>query len=90
MPEKSTKPKNSSAFPVQGWDSMGEDNPVPYTYTKDPGMTLLDYFAGKALGSLSPLMYESNQDDRRTPIEQMVDEAYNIAEAMLREREKRI
>lgn len=65
---------NSSAFP----------HPVPVGSWGDPscGMSLLDWFAGQALSGL--LASEMN-----VPTTQFASSAYNFAEKMLAEREKR-
>ncbi|MFC1535776.1 hypothetical protein ACFL4H_00250 [Candidatus Neomarinimicrobiota bacterium] len=70
--------KDKSAFPVIGtlWNSRQE----PYQECLDSGMTLLDYFAGQVLASDVLIQY--------TP-EHAVNKCYEIAEAMLKEREKR-
>lgn len=69
------------------------DNPHVYPLTDGEtfctnGITLLDHFAGMAMQAITnklcmPLGYEN------TTIEGIAAEAYDIAEAMLKEREKR-
>jgi hypothetical protein len=43
-----TKPENPSAFPENRWQRVGEIEEG----TSNPGMTLRDYFAAKALGGM--------------------------------------
>jgi hypothetical protein len=67
---------NPQAFPTPGV----HDPTLPTFYRAIEGMTLLDWFAGQALAGISGnMMYH-----------QMVVTAYDIAETMLIEREKRI
>lgn len=47
------------------------------------GMTLLDYFAGQALIAFGENLHDVNDENA-------AKQCYNIAEAMLKEREKRI
>jgi hypothetical protein len=72
---------NPQAFPTPGV----HDPTLPTFYHAIEGMTLLDWFAGQALQGLmnrDTLVFQS--------CDAKSDEAYNIAEAMLIEREKRI
>jgi hypothetical protein len=73
--------KNTTAFPINKNDDTD-------------GMTLRDYFAAKAMQGLIPT-YDENMVKRELAhtlhlkwTEQLVTEAYNIADAMLKEREK--
>ena len=52
---------------------------------KDDSITLLDYFAGKVLSSFQVLEHQSPGDHGYT-----ANQCYAIAEAMLKEREKRL
>lgn len=59
------------------------------------GMTLLDYFAGQALTSLTTHNMIISMKEAGDKLEMETDEviarfAYNLAEAMLKEREKRL
>lgn len=65
-----------SAFPIPLDDRPG-------AYAAEPGMTLRDYFAAKALGALI------NEMDMRDPenVQAGADYAYAFADAMLRARE---
>ncbi len=68
--------KNPSAFPVAGSKmSPGED-----------GMTLLDYFAAKVL----PQIIADDCIGMSYNVEDISSKSYLIAEAMLKEREKRM
>lgn len=49
--------------------------------TEISGMTLMDWFAGQALASMSYDWFDS-----RNRAKDMAEEAYNIADAMLEER----
>lgn len=74
-----------TAFPTSTWD-----NEFDKVVDQTKGMTLLDYFAAKALAGLLPARDELG----RTAFTEMApsvvaENAYEIAEAMLAEREKR-
>ena len=64
--------ENPPAFP-----NTGNSN---WNLTPDPGMTLRDYFAGKALEAICPGW---NQ-----PAKEVASRAYAIADAMLTARQK--
>lgn len=64
------------AFPRVPWDVND------YTGDGSPGMTLRDYFAGQALASMDTDGYTL------TGIHRLARRAYDIADAMLAEREK--
>ena len=66
--------KNPPAFPRAAFSNSGA-----YNNSEQDGMTLLDYFAGQVLPSIS---------DCYAP-EYAAERAYNYAEAMLKERKKR-
>lgn len=72
-----------SAFPTPVNIPYKDYEGVIYEETNDPGMLLLDYFAAKAMSSLI-------LDDFSTLIEDIVELSYDIAEAMIKEREKRL
>ena len=78
-----SKPKDGGpAFPVLEYEykATGDLHPSP---TMQPGMTLRDWFAGRALTGMlaNPDCGQSN--------EKIADWAYRIADAMLEERGKR-
>ncbi len=84
--------KNPQAFPKPSLKQSGEvstSNWLSYEESGEEGMTLLDYFAGQTLiGTLS----SDTKDESWGRIEndKMSKYCYDIAEAMLKEREKRI
>ena len=72
-----TKTNGGPAFPIHTPPAGGCG---PYT---EYGMTLRDYFAGKALGALF-----SHEDVRCDCIGLVAMQSYGMADAMLAEREK--
>ena len=77
-----SKPKNPQAFPIH---ARMED-------LEEPGMTLLDYFAGQAIVNIASaeLLVSLEQIGARAggAGDIVAVFAYDIAEAMLKEREK--
>jgi len=82
------KPENPLIFPTNQMSVQGQV--VPATF----GMTLLDYFAGQALASFDTgFLSDISMLNEKTGID--VEEltagcAYTLAEAMLKERQKRL
>lgn len=74
--------ENPIAFPTLTYNTI-TGNPDG----QELGMTLLDYFAGKAIQGL---MSNLNDDMTETELGHIPEAAYVIAEAMLKEREKYI
>jgi hypothetical protein len=74
-----------SAFPGKAQVLANADTPL-YVTVDAPGMTLVDYFAGQALASLlaTPQQWK---DDTAALASRM---AYDMAEAMLAERDRRL
>ena len=77
------KPINPLAFPVH----------TEFQYPYSEGMTLRDYFAAKAVGSIISkyTMYSTsgiNWDSKDAEPGVIAEYAYKMADAMLREREK--
>ncbi len=70
-----TDKTGGSAFPMLGSVAYNSD------WSIDPGMTLRDYFAAKAMASV-PLALDSNEQQL------IANAAYAQADAMLRTREK--
>ncbi|CAM7048302.1 hypothetical protein [Morganella morganii] len=70
-----TDKTGGSAFPMIGSVAYNSD------WSIDPGMTLRDYFAAKAMASV-PLALDSNEQQL------IANAAYAQADAMLRAREK--
>jgi hypothetical protein len=58
---------------------MSYDNSLAYTYPSHQGMTLRDYFAAKAMQALLGYEESTLQNDAEV--------AYQMADAMLKERE---
>lgn len=52
------------------------------------GMSLRDYFAAAALPQLQNLQHKLQLDGHKVPIEEFVNLAYEVADAMLAERSK--
>ena len=77
-------------------DNGGPAFPCEQTYTPgegwnqsfDPGMSVLDYFAGQALLGLLPA-FENAPEKRNMVSHYLAKRSYEIAEAMLRERSQR-
>jgi hypothetical protein len=67
--------KDTPAFPVQSIYVEDQD-------TNSRGMTLLDYFAAKAMQGML-----SENSGIRYPTDELVKFAYTIADAMMKERE---
>lgn len=57
------------------------------TYTKDCGMTLLDYFAGQVISKILP---DETLPELRTNAGYYAKIAYSIAKAMLKERQEQL
>jgi hypothetical protein len=77
-----------SAFPV--YESDTDINGSKYLYNVGGGMCLRDYFAGQALAGLTVnyIGKKTGDDDEINSISELVQITYNIADAMLAEREK--
>ena len=69
--------KNPQAFPKLNAEEQCSGE---FLAIQEKGMTLLDYFAGQALSSMDWEEF-SNKD--------LAKEVYDVAEAMLKERERR-
>ena len=75
-----SKETGGPAFPTEVSESGEDGYEVPYFET---GMTLRDYFASKAMQGL----YQAGKDYQAT-VQMIAHEAYEIADAMLKERSK--
>lgn len=73
-----TKHNNPQAFPEGSWEYDGQGNVLPFQH---PGMTLLDHFAGLVMQGM--LAASENY-----PASELAGYAYQVADAMLKEREK--
>lgn len=71
--------------------SGGSAFPVPYPRT-DTGMTLRDYFAAKAMAALMPVYWEIDYKfgSAEELLKCQVESAYEYADAMLVQREKKM
>jgi len=78
---------NSPAFPTSNWTQM-----APYSNGYNEGMTLRDYFAAKAMQafiSAYPCQAIDGEDGGiPTDAESISGDAYEMADAMLKAREK--
>ncbi len=81
-----TKTPNPTAFPTIGWEQPPRSNEF-ISVTDDPGMTLRDYFAAKAISSLIPVYFDKTNGYCH-PLHRLAENAYEIAGAMLIERNK--
>ncbi len=72
--------KNPRAFPV---------TETAEQYAKNEGMTLLDYFAAKAIEGMALKLYTSDAN-YQTGAQDISRQAYKLAKVMLKEREKHI
>lgn len=73
------------AFPLTD-DAMREDMTTPYEPMR--GMSLRDYFAGKALPGVIADPWYAEQEDVPFDAASIAADCYMIADAMLAEREK--
>ena len=86
-----TKETGGSAFPAKIMTAMvPHDIPkewldkIQYVQQDNAGMTLRDYFASDALRGIIPCMYSYEMQNR----EVIAQEAFAIADAMLKARDK--
>lgn len=83
-----TKPDGGSAFPYSALIPDQETRQMVGTiYADSHGMTLRDYFAAKALGLGNDYFYDHTDGIDTKPVE-VARLAYQIADAMILEREK--
>jgi len=86
------KPDNPKAFPAPTeripQKGSGINGPYPDVVNEQSGMTLLDYFAAKAMQGIcaSPEEHSGEYDWVKSNVEW----SYKIAKAMLKEREKHL
>ena len=73
--------KNIQAFPTQSFKYLDKQTDQERIYLGSGGMTLRDYFAGKALSGIVRATTRSNPEDIATA-------CYKMADAMLEERGK--
>lgn len=76
-----TKPDGGPAFP---FGQISETTGQPVNGFYDPGMTLRDYFAAKAMQG-----WTANPLPNDTPINEVAEWAYRQADAMLAARENK-
>jgi hypothetical protein len=79
--ETNKKPKNPSAFPPSDFALKQENE----SYYYEKGMTLRDYFANSAMQGICVNAGRNSHDFSN--IEKIVETAYKIADAMLKQRE---
>jgi hypothetical protein len=72
------------AFPTQTYDHGAAINGISCTVTDDPGMTLRDYFAAKAI----PQLMASHGERLAWEHKHIASEAYCLADAMIEARTK--
>ena len=90
-PMKSKKETGGQAYPVPGYIKENGHQKEPSTTIREGfgGMTLRDYFAGQAIGSMIAETYED--DSPQLAMQTMKNaawDAYNIADEMLAMRNK--
>lgn len=80
----SDNPPNPPAFPVEGnyTSDVGQIYPIDY------GMSLRDYFAGRAIPSVIRMCVTDQLENGETVEELFARKAYQVADAMLAERSK--
>ena len=77
--------KQQHAFPTGSWEYDGHNNVLPY---QEPGMTLRDYFAAKAMQATIARVF-ADESNEAGDIPDLVSRlAYLVADAMLAERAK--
>ena len=89
--------KNPKAYPynflvLTGGEEISRESAEEFgkhISKKDAGMTLLDYFAGQALSDVESLYKTLQLRGIDTSHANVADMAYDLAESMLKEREKR-
>jgi hypothetical protein len=82
MKEETKKPNNPNAFPEVYTNGLGEIDSIS-------GMSLLDYFAAKAMHHVKPVVYVSKEETEKS-FKQTAEYVYMYANAMLKERENHI
>jgi len=86
----SAKPNNPPAFPLPISSPNWRTGPKEFKENDCGGMTLRDWFAGMALQSLiSADHYYSPELNKRLGTKDYAMDAYQLAEAMLIERERK-
>ena len=80
------KDTGGPAFPTIGYDSGAAASGIGLSITDDPGMTLRDYFAAKAMRGTMAAM-DSGERNYTLP-ETIAKNAYELADAMLAARVK--
>lgn len=78
-----SKETGGPAFPTIGYDSGAAANGIGLSITDDPGMTLRDYFAAKALQGMC-----ADPSTAGTHGKDLCEECYKLADAMLAARVK--
>lgn len=73
------------AFPTGSWEYDGQGNVLSY---QEPGMSLRDYFAAKAMLSILTPNPVTGQYALVTDFEDCAITAYKMADAMLKAREQ--
>lgn len=75
------EPKNPPAFPQSMTAGTDGSLSLSYEYADADGMTLLDWFAGKALGESTREIWSAHKP------EDVAKRCYALAEAMINERD---
>ena len=78
-----TKHTGGHAFPTQSWEYDVGDRVLQY---QEPGMSLRDYFAAKAMQGILPTITEFPDEHWRVGVAM---DAYAMADAMLEAREEK-
>lgn len=77
-----SKDTGGPAFPTIGYDGGAAANGIGLSVTDEPGMTLRDYFAAKAMQA------SRSRNSQYTSWADLAQDSYEIADAMLAARVK--
>lgn len=83
--ENDKKVNNPNAFPTD----LETQKQIEAGYAYQTGMTLLDYFAAKAMLRTKPQIFMGKKETEES-FKEAAEYAYTYASAMLKEREKHI
>lgn len=89
MNENQKNPENPPAFPTFDWKNERVNDQVVH-FTDNPGMSLRDYFAAKALAGIlaNKATVEATELSGSKHVPVLAQACYTLADAMLAERSK--